>query len=503
MEFKVSSGKSQGVAKLREIFPGSWSKEPASRVPKMVLVDSLQGLIGFENGTGRDCAMRVSRLPRQYVDASCPLVILCFDVQEDVPIAKSAEQSLRAAATRRARMAKDALAPEPGRGFRELPSPGIWADEVVPHDFAEGLQDREGYRREVIRFLSKQWLCSADPRAQLRPSPGCRVVISGHCLNPADLVELTESDSDWRALGLRAGDDPERVPLVLENDAFRFAPELGHRLGEAEMQFFHFLDRLRPESALVISTDSDVLFLAMIHLRRVARSGDAVELDWRYDGRQPERRYCHVNGFVEDVRRGAMHLPALKRKLRKNSDFAHVARRWADQEDPAMQIVAAQALAGTDYTQGMLRVTHEAVFEALIIGCDKIGPLVLDVGARRVSSEAYLRLLVASWIQARLPALPLAPAAAHDDPIAARSAWIKHHLRAWADSQRFESRYRFPHPTEDAPHYCNRILRWAYYMNMVLQVGRAALALDDPTLWGYGPTDEPVTRANVRPLLGE
>jgi len=500
MEFKVSSGKSQGVAKLRRLFPRGWSGSSSFDRPNAALFDSLQGLIGFSDGTGRECAMRAARLPKLYIAEYCPLVVMCFDVHEDVPIAKAAEQSLRAEATRRAQEAKDALASESGRGYRELPEPGIWLDRLVPRDFAEGLQDRAGYRRAVVRFLCRQWIGSPDESVRLHPSPGCKVVISGHCLRPSDLAELTETEADWHALGLRAGDDPEHVPLVIESDTFRFDPDLTHRIGEGEMQFFHFIERLRPARSILVSTDSDVLFLAMAYLR----DRPELTIDWRYDARTPDQRFCHVNAFVAGVRAGAIELAALDRKKRKVTDFANVDRRWIAQADPVAQIVAAQALAGTDYTQGMLMVTHEAVFEALVLACDKIGPLVPNPRTREVNPEAYVRLLVASWIQARLPELEIAPpAAGEEDPIKARREWQKHQLKAWKASQRFEPKYRFPHPVEDASHFVNRSLRWTYYMDMQLQVGRPELDLDDPGRWGYGPVGEPITRENIYPRLGD
>lgn len=505
MNFKVSSGKAQGVKKLRALFPEGWSESPSTSEPDAVLIDALQGLIGFSEGTGKACAMRASRLAREYIESGCPLVIFCFDRHADVPLAKAAEQAMRAESVRKGREAKDALASPPGLGFRELSEPGIWLDRPVPYDFNEGLQDREGYRRNVIRFLCRQWLCADDPTVRLHPGGDAKVIITGHCLAQEDLVELTDDEGDWRALGLRAGDDPEHIPIVIESATYRFDPDLRHRLGEGEMQFFHFLEQLRPERPLLISTDSDVLFLVLTHLRK--HPTRKCDVDWRYDSRQPTKLFCHVNKFVDAVQKGRINLAALERKQRKGADFTHVARRWTQQADPVMQIVAAQALAGTDYTQGMLKVTHEAVFEALVLVSDKIGPLVTDLSEPKSVPQAYVRLLIASWIQSRMPELEVAPSFStlgdDPDPDKVQEAWRKHALKAWTGSQRFDASYRLPHPVNDSGHFINRILRWSYYIDMQCQVGHAALVLDHPGRWGYGPVEGEITRANIFPLLNE
>ena len=522
MEFKTTSNKSQSVKALKKIFPHGWANTPDSNEPDAVLFDALQGLIGFKDGTGRECANRTSYAAQKFINEYCGLVVFCFDQHDDVPITKAAEQALRAKSVIKTREAKDAVEPSPGPGYRELPSPGIWLDRPVPHDFAEGLQDRAGYRREVIRFICRQWICSSDPKVRLHPRAGCKVVISGHCLTKEDLLEITEPD-DWDALGLGDSYDPEHIPIVVEGDTFHFEPDLRHRLGEGEMQFFHFLEQLRPERPLLISTDTDVLFLALVYLRR--HPDRKCRIDWRYDSRKPENLFCHVNDLVEAILKGRIELSALVRKRRKNADFPNVAKRWEEQEDPVLQLAAAQALAGTDYTQGMLMLTHETVLKTLLCIGGKIGPLVLNSNPNSpdLSPEAYMRMLTASWIHARMPELEVAPPLVmmnasggkssssssasrpekNLDPRRIRDAWREHLLKAWNGSQRFEKRYRLPHPVKESAHFTNRILRWVYYMHMQFQVGNASLVLGDPQKWGYGPTDEPITRENIYPILDE
>lgn len=548
MEFKVSSSKSQGVKKLQALFPGAgWSAKPSTEQPESIMLDSLQGLIGFTAGTGRDCAMRVSYLAREYIEKDCPTVIMCFDRQEHVPVAKAAEQAMRTKSVRKTMEDKAAISTGSFVSYRELPPPGIWFDKLLPDDFTEGLQDREGYRREVIRFLCKQWIRNGDPRVRFQPGGATKVILSGHCIREEDLADLGLDEDDWQALGLGAGDDPEDVPIVIESDTFYFCRDLRHKIGEGESQFFHFLEQMRPSRALLVSTDSDVLFhsLSYLSIRRAT-----TVIDWRYDSRQPTRLFCHVNQLARDISAGKIHTPALERGKRKGADYTSVVRRWIAQEHPVMQIVAAQALAGTDYTQGFLKVTHDAVFEALLLASDKIGSLIPQPGKSDASAEAYVRLLVASWIQARLPGLELAPSvqgprmanwqkegldlwnrsgdvnpqglefqrgcakkraeaqfaeeiAKGHDPDKMRIAWKRHSITAWEHSQRFEARYRFPHPVDDASHFANRILRWVYYLNMQMQLGAAAFVLDRPERWGYGPLDQEVTRENIYPLLDE
>ena len=519
MEFKVSSSKAQGVKKLRAIFPHGWQENPGTDVPDAVLIDALQGLIGFKDGTGADCALRTSYLARRYIENSpCPLVVLCFDQYKNVPIAKAAEQALRAKSVHKAQEAKDALEEHSEPGYRELPKPGIWEDRVVPYDFNEGLQDRKGYRPDVIRFLCHQWISSPDPKIRLVPNSGCSIMIIGHCLESEDILKLTDND-DWQKLGLEPGDDPEEIPIIIEEGGMnlRFDRNLQHRIGEGEMQFFHLIEQLKLTRPLLVSTDSDVLFLCLTYLR--TRVNDIPDREcyilWRYDSRQPSQLFCHVNLLAEAICSGKIDVNALKRSKRKGTDISHVIRNWTSQEDPIMQIIAAQALAGTDYTQGMLKVTHEAVFEALVLASTRIGPLIRDLKESIVSPQGYLRLLLVSWIQARLPNFPLVPNISKtskddndsdmdiDDNPLVLEAWKKHMMNAWEDSQRFEARYRLPHPIDDNKHYTNRILRWAYYLNMQFQVGQAVLNLEEPGQWGYGPLDEEITRDNIYPLLEE
>jgi hypothetical protein len=501
MAFKADSSKSTGVKKLRALFPGGgWSEAPTVGQPDAVMLDSLQGLIGFSEGTGRDCAMRVSYLPREYLEKGCSTVIMCFDRQERVPMAKAAEQAMRADRVRKTLEAHAAIEqPASFVSFRDVPAPGIWMDKRVPDDFAEGLQDREGYRREVIRFLCKQWIGSADQRVRLQPGAGTKIVLSGHCIRQDDLPELVDPE-DWPSLGLRAGDDPEDLPIVIEADTYNFDPGLGHEIGEGESQFFHFVERLNPEHSLLISTDSDVLFHAFAYfsVRGIGR-----QIDWRYDGRQPKRLFCNLNELARHVKEAKIHVPALARAKRKGADYSGVARRWSAYPQPLMQIVAAQALAGTDYTQGFLMVTHDAVFEALFLASDKIGPLVLNPAKRELDAGAYVRLLVASWIQARLPGIEIAPTKLPNDPIAARDAWRTHAVIAWEQSQSFTERNRFPHPIIDANFILNRVLRWAYYLDMQMQLGTNRFSLDAPANWGYGPLDGSMDRDNIYPLLDE
>jgi len=507
MSFKVSSGKAQGVHKLKELFPGAWSSDAKIPNPDVALFDSLQGLIGFKDGTGGECAMRVSHLPRQFMERGCPVVVLCFDRQAYVPFAKAAEQALRTEAVNKRILVNSVLEHKDFVSYRDLAPPRIWFDQLVPDDFDLGLQDRDGYRRDVIRFLCKTWICGPNSSARLEPQPGCKVIISGHCLRPEDLTEITQDEEDWSALGLRPTDDPEDTPIVLERDVFQFDRTLSHQIGEGEMQFFHFLRQLAPKNALLVSTDSDVLFLALEFLR----SAGKLDLEWRYDGRQAERQYCHITRFVEDVLKGAMVTVSLNRGKRKCLEINTIKERWIKQSDPIGQLIAAQSFAGTDYTQGFLKVTHEMVYMVLLIVGDKIGPLIVN---GEPSPEAYMRLLAAAWIHARLPELeyvpPCAMAKKGDDSTTTsagdiEAGWREHRLKIWNASQRFESRYRFPHPVADGIIYCNRILRWVYHLNMIAQVGSATLSLPDPRDWGYGPlvgTAE-MTRNNIFPLLDE
>jgi len=243
MEFKVSSNKSNGIKKLRELFPGGWSVGSNTEKYDLILIDALQGLIGFKNGTGYDCAMRCSHLVRKYSqdDLYCPRkIILCFDDQIDVPLAKAAEQALRKSSVMKKKEATEIVETEKKESYRDLPSPGIWLEKNVPYDFDEGLQDREGYRRAVIRFLCKQWIFGPDS-VRLHPNYDCSIIITGHCLRREDLMELVNNDkTEFSKLNLNHSDDPRHIPVMIGEDKFDLCPEYRHRLGEADMLIFSF-----------------------------------------------------------------------------------------------------------------------------------------------------------------------------------------------------------------------------------------------------------------------
>jgi len=225
---------------------------------------------------------------------------------------------------------------------------------------------------------------------------------------------------------------------------------------------------------------------------------------------------------MNDVDNGNIDLKAIKNtKYKGNKSFANISQRWKKQKSPVMQIVAAQALAGTDYTQGMLNITHGTVFDTLILTSNYLGPLIIDQEKSIVNSQAYLRLLFTSWIYGRLSRdLNLIPISIITDNEREeeeeeerekedvknkkiQKLWIEHSLKAWAMSQRFKPKCRLPHPIADSTHYIYRIQRWYYYLNMLLQVGNKDIIMDDPGLWGYGPTNKNITRDNIFPILND
>jgi hypothetical protein len=500
--FKASSGKSRGARRLRELFPDACSPLPRHVRPDLVAVDALQGLIGFREGTGADLAARAGHLANLYLAEGCPCVAMCFDRQSRVPVAKSCEQRRRAAevgltSEHRARDSAE-VAGARREGYAELDDPGIWEDRDVPPDFDVGLQDRGGYRQRVIRFVCAQFVCGGASRSRLRPGPGSRAIVSGHCLRAEDLLGMTLCDEDLRALGLPPGEDPEDLPIAIEGDTWRFAPELKHRLGEGEAQFGHFLRALRPRTALLVSTDSDVLFLGLLYLRRF--SGSELEADWRCDPRTAARQYVRLDALRDAIRAGPANLSRGKRG--PACDFDREA--WRALADPVAHVVAAQSLAGTDYTQGFLGVTHESVLDAAFLAARGVGDLAPSDAP---SSRAYVRLAVASWILARDSRMELLPPAGRerDD-----EAWREHAALATLRSRdRVRClptlRVRRPDGAEiPNPAFANRILRWAYHFHLSAQFGAAELELGDLRDWGYGPVGGgPITALDVYPLESE
>jgi len=164
-------------------------------------------------------------------------------------------------------------------------------------------------------------------------------------------------------------------------------------------------------------------------------------------------------------------------------------------------------LAGTDYTQGFLSLTHESVFETMLFTMPWIGDMVIDIEHRLLNPQAYIRLVIASWIYSKQDKFPLVPPthavsnnAASD--IASNQAWQAHAIRAWEITAHRTLKMRFPHPVQNSGHFLSRALRWCYYMIMQLMVGENSLDLpNDLTRWGFGPLTETITHANVFPLL--
>lgn len=464
MAFKASSGKSNGIHAMNLRHPSNFFE--GNVVEPVVLVDAMQMFFAVREGeTGYDLARRFSWKTKSLLREGARIVVYCFDRQAHVPVAKGAEQRLRDDAKERVEEANEIVEKPKGHvSFLDDPEPRL--DARLPNDFVSGLKDRSGYRRNVIRFVCAQILCGSDERLRIEPIADQSVVVSGHCMSREDLLGLVETSEDL-GVSSEVRSDAEGVPIVLRRDALEYLPRLAHSVGEAEMQFFHFL-RLRrylgagsEEGVAISSTDTDVLFLGLVYLWKCAHA-------W---GEEP---------------------PEAMKWIRSPSSHVDVLKLWNEAgPEKTLQYVAAQALAGTDYTQGWMKVTHQRVFETIIEKGDEIGPMIVDPLKGVTDREAYLRLTVASWIRARVPSEKL-PSSPEDGD------WHALAERAREYSGRFLPPYRFPGPNSSA--LKNRALRWSYYLNYMFMTGERETNLPDPGEWGFGPGTESITHGNAFPL---
>ena len=493
MEFKVTSNKSDGRKIIEKFFPSAFTKINSCSTTEFVAIDALQALMGIgietHKSTGRDCVIRCARLAKQAMNDGATCVALCFDQQKYVPIAKGAEQSLRTTAAIAKAQDKTICDDESSTPLKTSYKDGefgaLSANKYLPDDFTEGLQDRDGYRRNVIRFVVTEWIKSADPEMRLQPKSDCSILITGHCCDTQVIREQLWTEIE--SLGLKEGDDPEEYPLLIEQDTYKIKTDMRNFIGEGEMQFFYLLQKIKPKNALLISTDTDVLFLALLYIRKYSLDQENV-ICWRYDARSPVKLFCDIGKLYLDICKGKLDKAYQAQSGYPLTDMT----KWTD---PIIMLAAAQALAGTDYTQGYYTLTHESVFTCLMATADKLGSFLIE---ERPNPRAYIKLVIASWIYARDGKQALTPQEDTDE------AWQAMAMNAYKLTSHRAMKQRFPHPELNAGHFRARALRWCYYLNMIMQVGESELKLPQELKnWGYGPQakDEVITHANVFPLI--
>jgi hypothetical protein len=292
------SGKSTGRHALAAMFPEAFVKGRDSLYDgDVVCEDSLQALrcitdkeVRPDPITGecrvsswRDLAIICKRSAEHYLNKrDCKYYVMCFDNAEYVPITKGEEQGSRDSKEKeRLKYTLEGVIP-----YYELEKPFMELDLPLPIDWSLALSDREGFRKEVIAWLCEQWVMSGDPEVRISIPSGKNLVLNGHCIETSERI--------FNGSAPEPIDDLAITPIIIcggegcEIDTVSVAPTLKNKSGEAEFQvFFLFKGICKLEgkslSLDIISTDTDVMYLALIYAEKY--HGACGQISWKFGPR--------------------------------------------------------------------------------------------------------------------------------------------------------------------------------------------------------------------------
>jgi hypothetical protein len=213
----------------------------------------------------------------------CLAVIVSFDKQDYVPLAKGTVQTTRDTAKDGETKPKKGKKKGTDEGEDEkkeeyvrekAPSVSIENfvvedDAQVPSNFREHMSHRDGNRKKIISYLSRNLLCGEHSVSVQR---GTILLIDGHCVTWDELIEMPifERNEEF------AYDDIQVYPLSRAipsggagSASVSLIAKYKNNIGEADFTAFFYHREMHKNvlnmTYIIVSTDSDITFLSMMY----------------------------------------------------------------------------------------------------------------------------------------------------------------------------------------------------------------------------------------------
>lgn len=333
-------------------------------------------------------------------------IVVCMDLAEMIPYAKSIEQEKRSRQNVKDVAVKRAEEIDLTEKFRDF---HFDYNEPIPANYSEAMEDRFGARKSMIRgvILSLlgvapgQWdpiLGEEEGSRLYSPPPGCSLILDGHCIRtPEQLRSVITRKGDLDRWNGECQLDPCQYsfyPLHLytppQKDVTGEVPktqvmirfDLMNTLGEGDAKLYYFAQKLGKRKTVVFeSVDSDIQFNCLQWVDRIRNTHpdpesvlpsrilvntNSCKLEYSHYGRSSSFSYRSSSGkpkFLVDM---YPFYDGIRQMMIPSADVVNQWEYVPATDSCVSAVVFILMFLGNDYVDKIPKITHRHVMNAML-----------------------------------------------------------------------------------------------------------------------------------------